>query len=132
MLAKNDIFEAVQTLNYCIDMSSDGKCDLLAEIVEYMSCDELNTMLNDICNTWFNCSLSKLIQLWTLLISLRKWDILLNSHYLELVLIIVVFGCVGYLKGYFYVKMKEYEREQKALLKWQVELENKASNNRKK
>lgn len=57
MLAKNDIFEAVQTLNYCIDMASDTKCDLLAEIVEYLSCDELNTMLDDICNTWFNCSL---------------------------------------------------------------------------
>lgn len=56
----------------------------------------------------------------------------MNSHYLELVLVIVVFGFVGYLKGYFYVKMKEYEREKKELLKWQVELENKASNNRKK
>lgn len=56
----------------------------------------------------------------------------MNSHYLELALFIAVFGCVGYLKGYFYMKMKEYEREQKALLKWQVELENKASNNRKK
>lgn len=55
----------------------------------------------------------------------------MNKYYLELVLIIVVFGCVGYLKGYFYVKMKEYEREKKALLKWQVELENKASNIRK-
>lgn len=30
------------------------------------------------------------------------------------------------------MKMKEYEREQKALLKWQIDLENKASNNRKK
>ena len=56
----------------------------------------------------------------------------MNSHYLELALIIVVFGCVGCLKGYFYIKTKEYEREQKALLKWQVELENKASNKRKK
>ena len=56
----------------------------------------------------------------------------MNSHYLELALIIVVFGCVGCLKGYFYEKTKEYEREQKALLKWQVELENKASNKRKK
>ena len=63
---------------------------------------------------------------------LKKLGTLLNSHYLELALIIVVFGCVGYLKGFFYMKMKEYEREQKALLKWQVELENKASNNRKK
>lgn len=63
---------------------------------------------------------------------LKKLGTLLNSHYLELALIIVCFGLVGYLKGYFYVKMKEYEREQKALLKWQVELENKASNNRKK
>lgn len=60
MLDKNDIFEAVQTLNYCIDMSSDSRCDLLAEIVEYMSCDELNTMLDDICNTWFNCSLTEI------------------------------------------------------------------------
>lgn len=56
----------------------------------------------------------------------------MNSRYLELALIIVVFGCVGYLKGYFYMKMKEYEREQRALLKWQVELENKASDIRKK
>ena len=63
---------------------------------------------------------------------MNNGGILLNSHYLELVLIIAVFGCIGYLKGYFYMKMKEYEREQKALLKWQVELENKASNNRKK
>lgn len=63
---------------------------------------------------------------------MNNGGILLNSHYLELVLIIVVFGFVGFLKGYFYMKMKEYEREQKALLKWQVELENKASNNRKK
>lgn len=60
MLAKNDIFEAVQTLNYYIDMVSDTKCDLLAEIVEYLSCDELNTMLDDICNTWFNCSLDEI------------------------------------------------------------------------
>ena len=63
---------------------------------------------------------------------LKKSGTLLNSNYLELVLIIVVFGCVGYLKGYFYMKTKAYEREQKALLKWQVELENKASNIRKK
>lgn len=56
----------------------------------------------------------------------------MSSRYLELALVIVVFGCVGYLKGYFYMKMKEFEREQKALLKWQVELENKASNKRKK
>ena len=60
MLDKNDIFEAVQTLNYCIDMASDTRCDLLAEIIEYMSCDELNTMLDDICNTWFNCSLDEI------------------------------------------------------------------------
>lgn len=57
MLDKNDIFEAVQTLNYCIDIASNTRCDLLAEIVEYMPTDELNTMLNDICNTWFNCSI---------------------------------------------------------------------------
>lgn len=56
----------------------------------------------------------------------------MNSHYLEIALVIVVFGCVGYLKGYYYMKIKEYEREKKALLKWQVELENKASNIRKK
>lgn len=60
MIAKNDIFEAVQTLNYCIDMASNTKCDLLAEIVEYLSYDELNTMLDDICNTWFNCSLDEI------------------------------------------------------------------------
>lgn len=60
MLDKNDIFEVVQTLNYCIDMSSDAKCDLLAEIVDYMPCDELNTMLDNICNTWFNCSIDEI------------------------------------------------------------------------
>lgn len=61
MLDKNDIFEAVQTLNYCIDMASNTtKCDLLTEIVEFMPCDKLNIMLDDICNTWFNCSLNEI------------------------------------------------------------------------
>lgn len=60
MLVKNDIFETIQTLDYCIDMASNTRCDLLSEIVEYMPCDELNTMLDDICNTWFNCSLDEI------------------------------------------------------------------------
>ena len=60
MIDKNDIFESAQTLNYCIDMTSDISCDLLSEIINYMPSDELNTMLNDICNTWFNCSLEEI------------------------------------------------------------------------
>nr|DAT58833.1 MAG TPA: hypothetical protein [Bacteriophage sp.] len=51
----------------------------------------------------------------------------MNSNYLELALIIVLFACIGSFKGYLRLKDKEYQREQAALLKWQIELEDKAS-----
>ena len=60
MLYKNDILEIAQQLNDCIYTASDGKCSLIEEIIEFMSTDELNNMLNNICNTWFNCSLNEI------------------------------------------------------------------------
>ena len=60
MLDKNDILEIAQQLNACIYTVSDGKYSLIEEIIEFMSTDELNNMLNNICNTWFNCSLDEI------------------------------------------------------------------------
>lgn len=60
MLDKNDILEIAQQLNDCIYTVSDGKYSLIEEIIEFMSTDELNNMLNNICNTWFNCSLDEI------------------------------------------------------------------------
>lgn len=60
MLDKNDIIEIAQQLNDYIYTVSDGEYSLIEEIIKFMSTDELNTMLNDICNTWFNCSLDEI------------------------------------------------------------------------
>ena len=51
----------------------------------------------------------------------------LLNKYINLILIFVLFACIGSFKRYLLLKDKEYIREQAALLKWQIELENKAS-----
>ena len=127
MLDKSSLYNAAGTLDKYIRLTSNNDTNLLDNIIAYLSSDELNTMFDIISNDWFNLSTEDFINEYV-----QKVGILLNSLYMQIALVIVCFGFVGFVKGYFKLKTKQYLQEQAALLKWQIELENKASNLRKK
>lgn len=61
MLDKSSLYNAAETLDKYIRLTSNNDSNLLDNIIAYLSSDELNTMFNIISNDWFNLSIKNFI-----------------------------------------------------------------------
>ena len=61
MLDKAVLYNAAETLDKYIRLTSNNDSNLLDNIIAYLSSDELNTMFNIISNDWFNISIENFI-----------------------------------------------------------------------